>query len=107
MNEKRALVLAPRAGSAAMVASALLRHRWQVRALVHDPDRELCSDPAGLDWIKGDAMNESDVVAAAEGVSRVFDGVNLAGLARLSRPRRCPCCATPSWAAKAADARLI
>ena len=106
MNEKRALVLGATGGVGGEVASALLRHGWQVRALVRDPDRARRSGPAGLDWIKGDAMNESDVVAAAEGVSLLFHGVNPPGY-RDWRGLAMPMLRHAIVAAKAADARLI
>ena len=106
MNEKRALVLGATGGVGGEVASALLRHGWQVRALARDPDRARRSGPAGLVWVKGDAMNESDVVAAAEGVSLLFHGVNPPGY-RDWRGLAIPMLRHAIVAAKAAGARLI
>ncbi len=106
MSEKRALVLGATGGVGGEVASALLRHGWQVLALARDPDRARRSGPAGLVWIKGDAMNESDVVAAAEGASILFHGANPPGY-RDWRGLAMPMLRHAIVAAKAADARLI
>ncbi len=105
-NEKRALVLGATGGVGGEVASALLRHGWQVRALARDPERARRSGPAGIVWLEGDAMSESDVVAAAEGTSILFHGVNPPGY-RDWRGLAMPMLRHAIVAAKAADARLI
>ncbi len=105
-NGMRALVLGATGGVGGEVASALLRHGWQVSALVRDPERARRSGPAGVVWIKGDAMNESDVVAAAAGVGLLFHGVNPPGY-RDWRGLAIPMLRHAITAARAADARLI
>ena len=106
VEEKRALVLGATGGIGGEVASALLRHGWQVSALARDPERARRSGPAGLVWIKGDAMNESDVVAAAAGVGLLFHGANPPGY-RNWRGLAIPMLRHAIAAARAADARLI
>jgi len=60
------------------VADALLRRGWQVRALHRDPSAARSSG-ARLDavqWIKGDAMQSSDVMEAARGVELIVHAAN-------------------------------
>ncbi len=60
------------------VAGALLRHGWQVRALHRDPGAARNSVPFSnsVDWIKGDAMQSSDVVEAARGTELIVHAAN-------------------------------
>jgi nucleoside-diphosphate-sugar epimerase len=78
-----------------------------VRALHRDPDTaRRNSGRPGLEWVKGDAMVEADVVAAAEGAQLVVHGANppayrnWAGL-------QLPMLNAAIAAARAADARLV
>jgi nucleoside-diphosphate-sugar epimerase len=60
------------------VAQALLRRGWQVRALHRDPAAARISAtlPNSVEWIKGDAMQSSDVVAAARGTELIVHAAN-------------------------------
>jgi nucleoside-diphosphate-sugar epimerase len=60
------------------VAQALLRRGWQVRALHRDPAAARMSNapPNSVHWIKGDAMQSSDVVAAARGTELIVHAAN-------------------------------
>ena len=60
------------------VAKALLRRGWQVRALHRDPAaaRTAGALPNAVQWIKGDAMQSSDVVEAARGTELIVHAAN-------------------------------
>ena len=60
------------------VAGALLRHGWQVRALHRDPAAAESSStlPKSVQWVKGDAMQSSDVVEAARGTELIVHAAN-------------------------------
>ena len=60
------------------VAEALLRRGWQVRALHRDPSaaRIAGSLPSSVQWVKGDAMQSSDVVEAARGTGLIVHAAN-------------------------------
>jgi nucleoside-diphosphate-sugar epimerase len=60
------------------VAGALLRHGWQVRALHRDPAAARISGtlPNSVEWVKGDAMQASDVVEAARGSELIVHAAN-------------------------------
>jgi nucleoside-diphosphate-sugar epimerase len=63
-------------------------------------------DGLGLEWVKGDALVEADVVAAAQGVSLVVHGANPPGY-RNWAGLQLPMLKASIAAAKAADARLV
>jgi nucleoside-diphosphate-sugar epimerase len=71
-----ALILGATGGIGHEVASALHRHGWQINALHRDPSRVA---RAGIQWLKGDAMNAADVTKAAEGASVIVHAVNPPG----------------------------
>jgi nucleoside-diphosphate-sugar epimerase len=60
------------------IAQALLRRGWQVRALHRDPEAAAISSglPNSVQWIKGDAMQSGDVVAAASGSELIVHAAN-------------------------------
>lgn len=103
---KRALVTGATGGVGGEVAAALRRHGWQVRGLARDPAKARQSGPAGVEWVRGDAMAEADVVAAAQGVDVVFHGANPPGY-RNWRGLAIPMLRHAVAAAEAAGARLI
>lgn len=85
---KTALVLGATGGVGSAIASALLRHGWQVRGLARDVARAkagFASQPlqrqgaSAIEWFGGDAMNASDVERAARGVSTLVHAVNPPG----------------------------
>lgn len=104
-TEKRALVIGATGGIGGAVADRLIADGWTVRALNRDPDRARATRP-GLQWVRGDAMVEADVVAAALGVELLVHGANppayrnWAGL-------QMPMLASSIAAAKASGARLV
>ncbi|MFL5297765.1 MAG: NAD-dependent epimerase/dehydratase family protein [Phenylobacterium sp.] len=107
MTGKRALVVGATGGIGGAIAARLLQGGWRVRALNRNPEAAQASHGReGLDWVRGDAMVEADVVAAAEGCGLVVHGANppayrnWAGL-------QMPMLASSIAAAKAAGARLV
>ena len=73
-NEKLALVIGAAGGVGFETAKALVRHGWRVRALARDPSR--APKLTGAEWVRGDAMDRGDVVAAARGASVIVHAVN-------------------------------
>ncbi|MBW8816339.1 MAG: NAD(P)H-binding protein [Caulobacterales bacterium] len=106
-QQRRALVIGATGGIGGAVADRLLAGGWQVRALHRDPDRARQSTGrTALEWVKGDAMVDADVVAAAAGAQIVVHAVNppayrnWAGL-------QMPMLANTIAAARAAGARIL
>src|SRR6185312_7359642 len=102
-----ALVIGATGGVGGAVAERLLAEGWRVRALNRDPERaRRTSGRPGLEWVKGDAMIEADVVAAAKGAQLLVHGANppayrnWAGL-------QLPMLNASIAAARAADVRLV
>lgn len=78
MNTVRtALVIGANGGIGRETSLALKRHGWQVRALVRTPPAD--DDALGIRWIKGDAMQRADVLAASQGVDLIVHAVNPPG----------------------------
>jgi nucleoside-diphosphate-sugar epimerase len=73
-----ALVLGATGGVGGEMARTLIARGWTVRALHRDPDG-VKKTIAGIEWVRGDAMNRDDVVAAANGVAVIVHGVNPPG----------------------------
>jgi len=77
-RQETALVLGATGGIGGEVTRTLKARGWRIRALHRK--RGAAGNPGdGLDWMKGDAMNAGDVVAAAHGVSLVVHAVNPPG----------------------------
>lgn len=74
-GNKTMLVLGATGGIGGEVAKAALRRGWAVRALNRHAER-MKSDHPGIEWLQGDAMNEADVVAAAQGANVIVHAVN-------------------------------
>ncbi|MBE1159397.1 NAD-dependent epimerase/dehydratase family protein [Dyella acidiphila] len=74
---KIALVIGANGGIGRETCLALRHHGWQVRALVRQPPADPNQD--GLSWIKGDAMQAADVLAASQGASVIVHAVNPPG----------------------------
>ena len=75
MEQKLALVLGATGGVGGEVARALLLRGWRVRALVRSGECNI----AGVESVKGDAMVQADVVAAAQGAALIVHAVNPPG----------------------------
>jgi nucleoside-diphosphate-sugar epimerase len=83
-QDKKALVLGATGGIGGELARRLLERGWEVRALHRDPGRAAVQGGGeggddGVAWIRGDAMNAQDVLAAASGVSLIVHAVNPPG----------------------------
>lgn len=77
-----ALVLGATGGIGGETAAALLRHGWEVIAMVREPAKEKGKMPGPLakaKFIAGDAMKANDVRRAAEGVQAIVHAVNPPG----------------------------
>jgi nucleoside-diphosphate-sugar epimerase len=76
-----ALVIGATGGVGGAVARSLLARGWRVRALNRNPEAaaKASAGLAGAQWIKGDAMNPADVIAAAEGAALIVHGANPPG----------------------------
>jgi nucleoside-diphosphate-sugar epimerase len=78
---KTALIIGITGSFGGHVAQALLKRGWIIRALARNP--EAAAQRAGprtpIDWVKGDAMNAADVIAAAAGVDVIVHGANPPG----------------------------
>ncbi len=110
---KMALVIGATGGVGGAVADRLLAEGWRVRALHRDPERaRRTADRAGLEWVsplewvRGDAMVEAEVVAAALGCDLVMHGANPPAY-RNWAGQQLPMLNAAIAAARAADARLI
>jgi nucleoside-diphosphate-sugar epimerase len=106
-GKQDALVIGATGGVGGAVADRLVAAGWRVRALHRDPEAaRKTSGRAGLEWVKGDAMVETDVVAAAEGVSLLMHGANPPGY-RNWAGLQLPMLNASIAAARAAGARLV
>ena len=78
---KTALMIGATGGIGNAMTQSLLDHDWQVRALHRNPDqaRTKFSHLSSVEWVNGDAMNEADVVNAAQGVDIVVHAANPPG----------------------------
>jgi nucleoside-diphosphate-sugar epimerase len=81
MNKNTALVLGATGGIGGEVARQLAQAGWRVRALRRGGDLPI-AQPGGIEWVGGDAMNRSDVMAAAQGCGVIVHGVNPPGYRR-------------------------
>jgi len=106
--DRTVLVIGATGGIGSETAKALLRRGWRVRALTRDKaraERDFARLGA-LQWIAGDAMRESDVVAAALGASLIVHAANPPGY-RDWRGLALPMLKHAIAAARAARARLV
>lgn len=76
--EKTALVLGATGGIGGEVARVLLARGWSVKAL-HRAPHSVAKKDDGLQWLAGDAMNQQDVISAAQGVTLIVHAVNPPG----------------------------
>lgn len=75
---KKVLVLGATGGIGGEVAQQLSAAGWEVCALTRDVDKAR-SQNAAFTWIKGDALNRDEVLAAARGCAVIVHGVNPPG----------------------------
>src|SRR5579871_1714811 len=74
---KLALVIGATGGVGGATARALLARGWRVRAMHRDPAAAMKQTAERrIEWVQGDAMSRNDVVAAAQGATIIFHGVN-------------------------------
>ena len=78
---KTALVIGMTGSFGGHTAQALMKRGWRIRALARNP--EAAAQKAGvrspIEWVKGDAMNPAEVLAAAEGADVIVHGANPPG----------------------------
>lgn len=103
-----ALIIGATGGVGSETARALLDNGWTVRAMTRNPARAEAdfAEPGGVEWLKGDAMNQADVVAAAVGASVVVHAANPPGYKNW-RGLALPMLESSIAAAKSAGARLV
>jgi nucleoside-diphosphate-sugar epimerase len=61
------------------VARNLQHAGWPVRALHREPDRARVTTGLALEWVRGDAMERTDVLRAAEGCGAIVHAANPPG----------------------------
>jgi nucleoside-diphosphate-sugar epimerase len=108
IEKRTALVIGATGGIGGETAKALMKAGWRVRATARDLERAR-RDFAGLgpvDWVAGDALRASDIVAAADGVQLIVHAANPPGY-RNWRGLALPMLASAIAAAKASGARLV
>ena len=104
---KRVLVIGATGGIGGAIAERLAADGWAIRALNRDPAAAVrATGRTDYDWVKGDAMVEADVVAAADGVELVVHGANPAGY-RNWAGLQLPMLNSAIAAARAAGVRLV
>jgi nucleoside-diphosphate-sugar epimerase len=105
---RTALIIGATGGVGSEVARVLSRRGFSVRALHRDPEqaKSRMVSLGAVDWIKGDAMNAADVLAAAAGVGLVVHAANPPGY-RNWQGLALPMLENSIAAAQAAGARLV
>lgn len=103
-TQRTALVIGATGGVGGAIAERLAADGWTVRALNRDPERARRHGP--FEWVKGDAMVEAEVVAAAEGCDIIVHGANPPGY-RNWAGLQMPMLASTIAAAKATGARIL
>jgi nucleoside-diphosphate-sugar epimerase len=103
-----ALIVGATGGVGSETARALLARGWTVRALHRDPEKaaQRLASLADVVWLKGDAMNQADVVRAAAGASLVVHAANPPGYQNW-QGLQLPMLESSIAAAQAAGARLV
>jgi len=99
-----ALVIGATGGIGGAVAERLVAEGWRVRAMNRNPDAAGAGRET-LEWVKGDAMVEADVVAASEGASLIVHGANPPGYKNWAG-LQLPMLGATIAAAKASGARI-
>jgi nucleoside-diphosphate-sugar epimerase len=77
---RTALVIGATGGFGSETARALAASGWTVRVVQRDPARARARFPSlAVEWLKGDAMNAADVVAAARGARLIVHAAHPPG----------------------------
>jgi nucleoside-diphosphate-sugar epimerase len=106
-TQQTALVIGVTGSIGSEVAAALVSRGWQVRALHRNPAAAMTSAlPQSVQWIKGDAMQLNDVVAAARGTTLIVHAANPPNY-RNWRGLALPMLDNTIAAAKAGNARIL
>jgi nucleoside-diphosphate-sugar epimerase len=105
---RTALIIGATGSIGGETARALMAAGWNVRALHRDPVAAKLASAhlGGVEWVRGDALNASDVVAAASHASVVVHAANPPGY-RNWKGLAQPMLESSIAAAKAAGARLV
>ena len=76
--QRTALIIGATGSFGGHAAVALIKPGWRIRALARDPEaaKAKAGDHMPIDWIKGDAVNTADVIAAAQGVQVIVQAAN-------------------------------
>lgn len=101
-TNRNALVLGATGGVGGATAQALVDKGWTVKALAR---RSMPTD-GPIQWIKGDAMNAADVLAAAAGAQVIVHAVNPPGYRDWER-QVLPMIDNTIAAARAVNARIV
>ncbi len=106
-SNRTALVIGATGGIGGEVARTLAARGWTVRGLARDIEaaRGRWRGPA-IAWVKGDAMNADDVIAAAAGAAVIVHGANPPGY-RNWAGLAMPMLASTIAAARASGARIV
>ncbi len=104
-NGKTALVLGATGGIGGAVARGLAARGWRIRALNRNAAEAARRDP-DFDWVQGDAMQESDVLNAADGADVIVHAVNPPGYRNWGQ-LVLPMLDSTIAAAKAVGARIV
>lgn len=100
------LIIGITGGIGRETARTLLARGWTVRAVHRDPARAKDMGLDGIEWVRGDALNEAEIVAAARGVDVIVHGVNPPGY-RNWRGLALPMLESTIAAARATGARIV
>jgi nucleoside-diphosphate-sugar epimerase len=76
-DQPLALIIGANGGVGSHVSKMLLQRGWRVRAMTRQPVSTDAAD--GVERVTGDAMNQQDVVAAANGAKLIVHAVNPPG----------------------------
>jgi nucleoside-diphosphate-sugar epimerase len=101
---RTALILGATGGIGGELARTLLARGYRVRALHRNP-AQAAQALGAIEWVKGDAMNASDVIAAAQGADVIVHAVNPPGY-RNWRGLALPMLESTLAAARATGARI-
>jgi len=107
-TQQTALVIGVTGSIGSEVAAVLVSRGWQVRALHRNPSAAAVTSalPQSVQWIKGDAMQLSDVLEAARGTTLIVHAANPPNY-RNWRGLALPMLDNTIAAAKAVNARIL